>query len=297
MPNPLRMFMKEQAVILVGKRLWRQIDLGVLDSPRAIWSFALAVSFRSVIISSLVGLGSLPLLYGLGIVSVPVSEMITVMVAFSWLFGGALTGAFALVAGHVIRDLVLARQQFERLSRTDTLSGLANRRAFNDVLADVVQDASLAIIDIDRFKLINDRFGHQAGDRIIQAISGLLKEVFGDDHLVARLGGEEFGVVLRGGTVAQRLALVEQARQRVAAEVIAFDEVSLGVTVSAGVAEFRAGKRPEIVYAWADKALYLAKDAGRDRVFHEDSLAVIEPVHSDHAPDDAWLFAAIGRRG
>lgn len=284
-------------MILIGRRLWRQSDPGAFETPGAIWSFALAVGFRCVIVTSLGGLAALPFFYALRITNIPLGDMISLVVVFSWLFGGVLSGVLAFVAAHVIRDLIRSRLQFERLSRTDTLSGLANRRAFNDVLADVVQDASLAIIDIDRFKLINDRFGHQAGDRVIQAVSCVLKQVFGEEHLVSRLGGEEFGVILKGGTVSQRLALVEQARQSVAAELIAFNGVQLCVTISAGVAEFRAGNRPETVYAWADKALYLAKDAGRDRVFHEDSLALLEPVQPDHAPDDARLFAAIGRRG
>jgi len=291
------MFMKEQAVILIGKRPWQQIDIKGFDRPYGIWSFALRVSFRSVIISCLAGLAALPLLYALDLVTIPFEETVRLMVAFSWLFGGVLSGALAFVAGHVIRDLMLSRTEFERLSRTDTLSGLANRRAFNEALAAVDEEASLAIIDIDRFKSINDRFGHQAGDRVIQAISSELREVFCDRHLVARLGGEEFGVILKGGTLAERLALVEQARLRVAGMSASYHQAQLCVTISAGVAEFEPGKRPEIVYAWADKALYLAKDSGRNRVFHEQSLSIDDPVLAEHAPDDARLFAAIGRRG
>lgn len=289
--------MKEQAVILIGKRPWQQIDHKGFDRPGGIWSFALRVSFRSVIISCLAGLAALPFLYALDLVAIPFEETVRLMVAFSWLFGGVLSGALAFVAGHVIRDLMLSRTEFERLSRTDTLSGLANRRAFNEALAAVDEDASLAIVDIDRFKSINDRFGHQAGDRVIQAISSELREVFCDRHLVARLGGEEFGVILKGGTLAERLALVEQARLRVAGMSASYHQAQLCVTISAGVAEFKPGKRPEIVYAWADKALYLAKDSGRNRVFHEQSLSIGDPMLAEHAPDDARLFAAIGRRG
>jgi len=284
-------------VILIGKRPWRRIDLGGFETPRAIWSFAFRVSFRSVIFTSLAGFVTLPLLYALDLVTIPLDEMVRLTVAFSWLFGGVLSGGLAFVAGHVIRELVLSRRELERLSRTDTLSGLANRRAFNELFFATERDASLAIIDIDRFKSINDRFGHQAGDRVIQFISAVLQEVFGDQQLVARLGGEEFGIILRGGTTEQRLALVEQARQRVAAERFGFHEIDLLVTISAGVAEFRPGRRPDSVYAFADKALYLAKDAGRDRVFHEHSLALAEPAVHDHAADDAELFAAIVQRG
>lgn len=284
-------------MILIGKRPWRRIDLGGFETPRAIWSFAFRVSFRSVIFTSLAGFVTLPLLYALDLVTIPFDEMVRLTVAFSWLFGGVLSGSLAFVAGHVIRELVLSRRELERLSRTDTLSGLANRRAFNELFFATERDASLAIIDIDRFKSINDRFGHQAGDRVIQFISAVLQEVFGDQQLVARLGGEEFGIILRGGTTEQRLALVEQARQCVAAERFGFQEIDLLITISAGVAEFRSGRRPDSVYAFADKALYLAKDAGRDRVFHENSLALLEPEVTDHVADDAELFVAIGRRG
>jgi diguanylate cyclase (GGDEF)-like protein len=289
--------MREQAVIRIGWMRWQHIEFEEFETPRAIWDFAFRVSFRSVILTSLAGFLCLPLFYALNLATIPFEELVRLTVAFSWLFGGVVSGCLALIAGHVIRDLILSRREFERLSRTDTLSGLANRRAFNDAFSAEQRDASLAIIDIDRFKSINDQFGHQAGDRVIQSISAALLEVFGDQHLVARLGGEEFGVILQGGSVAQRLALVEEARRHVAQTCVDFHSAQLCVTVSAGVAEFEPGKRPEIVYAWADKALYLAKEAGRDRVFHEHSLALVEPVLADHAPDDARLFAAIGRRG
>lgn len=280
----------------IGKELWRQIELGHFETPCDVWSFAFRVSFHSVIITSLAGFCLLPIIYAAEVVTIPFSELVTLMVAFSWLFAGVISGGLAWVVGHVIRDLLRSRREFERLSRTDTLSGLANRRAFNDAFASIDGEASLVIIDIDRFKSINDRFGHQAGDRVIQAISAVLKDVFREPHLVARLGGEEFGVILRGKALAERLALVEQARQRIADHSIRFHDVEFGVTISAGVAEFRAGRRWEITYAFADKALYLAKDAGRDRVFHEESLALIPSAQADHAADDTHLFAVIGRR-
>lgn len=283
-------------MILIGKGRWPQIDLGGFERPRAVLHFALRVCFCSVIVASLAGFLSLLLLTLTGYLTLPFDEMVRLMVAFAWLFGGILTGGLAFAAGHVIRELAASRSTFERLSKTDTLTGLANRRVFNEAVAAVSGEASLAIIDIDRFKSINDRFGHQVGDRVIQAVSSVLREVFDEPHLVVRLGGEEFGVVLRGGTRQERLALVEEARKCVAARCVDFHGTEICVTISAGVAEFGAGKRPEIVYAWADKALYLAKDSGRDRVIHEQSLVILEPLISDHASDDARLFAAIGRR-
>lgn len=277
--------------------LWRKVDVGGLDSAVGIRRFAVKVGFQAVIVTSLAGLALLPVLYALRIVSAPIDQTIRLMIAFSWLFGGVLSAASAFAVGHVVQDLVLSRRKFEHLSRTDTLSGLANRRAFNDRLQEMERDASLAIIDIDRFKSINDRFGHQAGDCVIQAISAVLREVFGEDHLVARLGGEEFGVIVRGGSLVDRLALVEEARRRVSAETIRLRGSELSVTVSAGIAEIEPGKRQEYVYALADKALYLAKENGRDCVLHENSLILMEIARGHHVSDDAELFAGIVRRG
>lgn len=259
-------------MILICNWLWQRIDPGSLDAPGAICRFALAVSFRSVIVTSLSAFASLPLLYGLDLVALPLGQMVRLTVAFSWLFGGVLSGSFAFVAGTVIRDLSQSRAEFERLSRTDSLTGLANRRAFNDALTRVEGQASLAIIDIDRFKRINDRFGHQAGDEVIRAIASVLRRVFGDGPLVARLGGEEFGVILSDGSVEDRLAVFDVVRQAVAVEIQACGDRRLSVTISIGVAEFSPGRRAEGVYAAADRALYLAKDCGRDQVVHESHL-------------------------
>jgi diguanylate cyclase (GGDEF)-like protein len=290
-------FMKERLVNIIRKWLWRQIDLGSFDNQKAIMLFALSVSCRVVILASVSSLAALPLLYGLGFLTMPVDQVVKITVAFSWLFGGAISGALAYVAGLVIRDLTQSRAEFERLSRTDTLSGLANRRAFNDAFSRVDGEASLAIIDIDRFKLINDRFGHHAGDLVIQEISAILRQVFGERNLVARLGGEEFGVILKGSGLAQRLALVERARSLVAAGCFLCDGFELSVTMSAGVAEFLPERRAEWVYARADKALYRAKSDGRDRVLHEQSLGFVEETMADYHPDSPVVFDALSAKG
>ncbi len=145
-----------------------------------------------------------------------------------------------------------------------------------------VADASLAILDLDRFKAVNDCHGHCAGDEVIKAVAEVLREVFGDEHLIARLGGEEFGVIVRGGGVAQRIALVERARNMVEARAIYCDGVAIGTTVSAGVAEFGPDRRPESVYSAADSALYRAKAGGRNRVVHEAEQAELGPLDTQH---------------
>ncbi|PZU84531.1 MAG: GGDEF domain-containing protein [Shinella sp.] len=249
-----------------------QIDLGNFHSREAIYSFALKMSFRAVLLAFILSIAALPICYQLGIMPLSVPEAIKLSVAFSWLFGGAVSGALAIVTGHVIHDLSVSRREFERLSRTDMLSGLLNRRAFNEELVRTDDQASLAILDLDRFKSINDRYGHRAGDAVIIAIAEVLREVFKEPHVVARLGGEEFGVIIHGGGIAQRIALVERARNLIASRSISCDGQMISTTVSGGIAEFGPDMRAEAVYSSADRALYLAKASGRNKVLHDEGV-------------------------
>ncbi|GEO85591.1 MULTISPECIES: GGDEF domain-containing protein [Alphaproteobacteria] len=246
-----------------------QVDLGSFDSKASVYNFALKMTFRAVLLAFVFNLAVLPLGYALGLVPLSLADAIKLSVACSWLFGGAVSGALALVTGQVIRDLSLSRAEFERLSRTDMLSGLFNRRAFNEVLAETDSGGSLAILDLDRFKAVNDSHGHCVGDAVIQAVAEILREVFGEPHLVARLGGEEFGVVVRGAGVAQRIGLVERARNLIEARAIRCEGATVNITISAGMSEFSAGRRPGSVYSAADRALYRAKANGRNRIVHE----------------------------
>lgn len=259
-----------------------QVDLGSFDSRAAVYNFALKMTFRAVLLAFIFNIALLPLGYALGLVPLSVADAVKLSVACSWLFGGAVSGALALLTGHVIRELTVSRAEFERLSLTDMLSGLLNRRAFNATLAETGAGASLAILDLDRFKAVNDCHGHCAGDEVIKAVAEVLREVFGDGHLIARLGGEEFGVIVRGGGVAQRIALVERARNMVEARAIYCDGVAISTTVSAGIAEFGPDRRPESVYSAADSALYRAKAGGRNRVVHEAEQAELGPLDTQH---------------
>ncbi len=96
------------------------------------------------------------------------------------------------VVGLAIYDLGVSRQRFERLSRTDMLSGLLNRRAFLDAFEQARGPVALILFDIDRFKAINDTLGHKAGDDVIVKVAQCLTDAAGDDVVVARIGGEEF---------------------------------------------------------------------------------------------------------
>lgn len=249
-----------------------QVDLGNFNGREAIYGFALKMTFRAVLLAFVLSIAALPICYQLGIMPLTVPEAIKLSVAFSWLFGGAVSGALAIVTGQVIHELSVSRTEFERLSRTDMLSGLLNRRAFNEELDRTTGPASLAILDLDRFKSINDRHGHRAGDAVIMAVAEVLREVFKEPHVVARLGGEEFGVIIHGGGIAQRIALVERARNLIASRAASCDGQTISTTVSGGVAEFAPDLRAEAVYSAADRALYLAKANGRNKVLHDEGV-------------------------
>ncbi|KAF1685972.1 GGDEF domain-containing protein [Pseudoxanthomonas broegbernensis] len=166
------------------------------------------------------------------------------------------------------------RNLFERQSRLDGLTGLPNRREFSASLErarDMAADGrplSLLILDIDHFKRINDSFGHVAGDACLQAFAGRLQAFFPctDDALCARLGGEEFGVILALDGAAAHLR-AEAFRQELARAELAFDGLREAVTVSIGCSGFDAARHgdADALYRHADAALYRAKVGGRNR--------------------------------
>jgi diguanylate cyclase len=153
-------------------------------------------------------------------------------------------------------------------ARRDPLTGLPNRRALDEAFAaaDRSRPLFVAICDVDRFKRINDEHGHAVGDRVLRAIGGALSAACGE-HLVVRHGGEEFALLLSGGTSDQALAMVEAAREAVANRRFRTrdtDQPINRVTVSAGLTEVRPGETLEDALTRADRHLYAAKAAGRD---------------------------------
>jgi diguanylate cyclase (GGDEF)-like protein len=174
-------------------------------------------------------------------------------------------GIFAVIASDVMDSI-------QSDAQVDALSGLFNRRGFEpralDALARQTIGAPAAMIlsDLDHFKSINDRFGHSGGDRIIQSFSEVLKEKAVRDAVVARLGGEEFAVLLPPGKAGTARLFAEEARS-------AFKEVALGIvsgearpTASFGIAIAREGEDLHALMDRADRALYQAKSDGRDCV-------------------------------
>jgi diguanylate cyclase len=156
-------------------------------------------------------------------------------------------------------------------ARLDLLTGLPNRRALHEAF-DARDTAAapwcLAVCDIDRFKRINDDYGHTVGDRVLAAVAGTLVGTC-KGHLVARQGGEEFAVLLESVTLATAAEIVDGARAALAAKRFRDRETEafLGsITMSAGVTAIHAGDTMETAFERADRLLYTAKSTGRNRV-------------------------------
>jgi diguanylate cyclase (GGDEF)-like protein len=153
--------------------------------------------------------------------------------------------------------------RMERIARTDELTGLANRRSWEEEMPREIArgwrgGTSLCVVmlDLDRFKVYNDTHGHQAGDRLLKEAAGAWRSMLRPYDLLARYGGEEFGVILPGCEPADALGIVERLRAA----------TPPGVSCSAGLAQWDGEEHAEALVGRADAALYEAKRAGRDRV-------------------------------
>ncbi|MGQ3285543.1 GGDEF domain-containing protein [Bosea sp. (in: a-proteobacteria)] len=154
------------------------------------------------------------------------------------------------------------------MSRIDTMTGLLNRGAFFDALASACAESggTFLMIDVDRFKDINDRYGHSAGDDVLAQIGRILSGKRSSGDFAGRIGGEEFAIFLPGIPLSQALTLAEVLRQKVVEDVTERVGLDQAVTVSIGVAEVGKGGDGATVYRASDAALYRAKRTGRNRV-------------------------------
>jgi diguanylate cyclase (GGDEF)-like protein len=181
---------------------------------------------------------------------------------------------------------VLNQAIVEKEAREDSLTELANRRAFDQQIKREIQlarekkrEVSLLLFDLDRFKSINDKYGHQAGDLVLRRTAQLLKDETresvraGDRVLVARYGGEEMAVLLPHVGLVGAHRIGESIRRAVDTELFLFHNKEMHVTLSVGIATFpgHADKVHELISA-ADAVLYEAKETGRNQVVTADSL-------------------------
>lgn len=183
-------------------------------------------------------------------------------------------------ADHFRRNLesLQSSQRTERryrdLAQTDALTGLYNRAWCNQVMTaqlaqcvQVGQAVSLAMLDVDHFKQVNDRHGHPAGDVVLKSVADLLRGRFRGTDALARYGGEEFMVLMPATGVQQAQEVLEQVRQALQDLPIALDSgETLRCTISIGVAQHQPGQTLNELISLADQMLYRAKQTGRNRV-------------------------------
>lgn len=158
-------------------------------------------------------------------------------------------------------------------ARTDGLTGLANRKAFDQKMDEYFvkwqqtkHPFTLALIDIDHFKKINDTYGHPAGDAVLKEMSARLRELSNESILVARYGGEEFAIIFEG-ELQHAADVMERVRQTIAGKSIAAEGHTISITISSGVARIMSDERIGKLVRRSDEALYSAKAGGRNRVF------------------------------
>lgn len=173
------------------------------------------------------------------------------------------------------------QKQLEEQAIRDPLTGLFNRRFFdeyfkNELIRSIREDKSMSLlmVDIDHFKSVNDRFGHEVGDKVLQLLAEILQNMFRKSDVACRFGGEEFLVLLPGLYLDQAVNRAEALREKFAQASLAADFLYSQVTISIGVSNYPLhGETAQDIFRTADKALYRAKDQGRNRVccYLEDS--------------------------
>ena len=203
---------------------------------------------------------------------------------------------FGAEAIHVIGGIVSVYRNFQNLldySERDSLTGLLNRKTFDDQLTKMLQQSALereapqpgqperrnpveeepkqwlAVVDVDHFKLVNDKFGHLYGDEVLILIANLMTSSFRSQDRVFRFGGEEFVVLLRSTTLDNAQKIIDRFRTNVEAHV--FPQVGT-VTVSVGFVAISPFESPVNILGRADQALYYAKSHGRNQACHYDQL-------------------------
>ncbi len=220
---------------------------------------------------------------------------------------------FSSATVQMIGGIVSVYRNFQNLldySERDSLTGLLNRKTFDDQLTKILQTSSdpdaqqrqdeeerrhrsetekqwLAVVDVDHFKLVNDKFGHLYGDEVLLLIANLLQSSFRSHDRVFRFGGEEFVVLLRSTTLANAHMAIDRFRTNV--EKHHFPQVGT-VTVSIGFVSISAHEAPIVILGRADQALYYAKGHGRNLVCHYDELVAAGQLHAVEVNNTAEFF-------
>ncbi len=181
-----------------------------------------------------------------------------------------------------IGELRSSLEELERSALEDALTSVANRRAFDQVFGEQLSltkssdsGCCLLLIDIDHFKKFNDKYGHQAGDKVLRFVASMLKNMTKGQDFVARYGGEEFAIILPSTAYSGGMSLARSLASNIATSRLTIDakrKLIDFVTVSVGVSWSRKGDTTETMFRRADASLYQAKESGRNRVLGQQDL-------------------------
>jgi diguanylate cyclase (GGDEF)-like protein len=217
-------------------------------------------------------IGARLVLMGAGVEPVGDIFRVTPLMIATYGFGGLLPVVCTI--GFLLMCSERSQRELEQSARLDYLTGIYNRGAIEELAAGLIASTqrhgtplSLMVVDIDHFKRINDELGHAAGDKALAATVQMIKGLLRAGDLIGRLGGEEFLVLMQDTDAVQARLAAERMRARVEAAPVGFDGIERSMTVSIGVAEYRAedgGFGPLLLRA--DRALYVAKRSGRNQV-------------------------------
>lgn len=204
-------------------------------------------------------------------------EMLHWLILATGLFWMSLVGSYVSM---LRRRLAEQRRELAEVAFIDPLTRVYNRRYLLDVLQrelarlrrETVNHLSIALIDVDAFKALNDRHGHVTGDRVLQRVAELIHDELRNMDAVGRYGGEEFVVVMPDTPEDGARICMERVRRRIGSDDSPYRGVAVNVTVSIGVAEARSNDDLVSLIDRADRALYAAKEAGRDRVVPASNL-------------------------
>jgi diguanylate cyclase (GGDEF)-like protein len=202
--------------------------------------------------------------------------------------GSALAFVVLVLALHAtLMALVVTRLtgELRRMSRHDSLTGLLNRRAMEELLFAQVQRSvrarepfAVMMLDLDHFKRVNDHYGHAVGDQALKHVSKLLRGSVREVDSLARFGGEEFVVLMPGASLVQAQPMAERLRERLCATPLVVADTTVPLSISIGIAQWRGGQEDlSQLLVRADTALFQAKGQGRNRV-------VLDPSERDAAP-------------
>ena len=177
------------------------------------------------------------------------------------------------------KELLEVNERLRYMSQTDALTGLDNRRHLNERIEEMFQHAerlsepmALVMCDLDKFKSVNDTYGHQVGDEVLKQLARILKDEAREIDRVGRYGGEEFMLLLPGTVLDAAVTFAERVRKRIEAHTFTFDGGTLRRTASFGVSAMPHPKvdQSDALVRTADDALYVAKETGRNRVIRFD---------------------------